>query len=98
MGNDWLALLKWALDRRLLEAAALLMEEHGRCQAARGVARGVGLARRGEAWTARWRGVGLAGQGEPARALRSRCALAGLHGGPRDQSLRSQRVQAQSRP
>jgi len=66
MGGDWLAPLERASNRRLLEMATLLVEAHGRCQVARGVARAVGLARCGETWTpvggaAGWRGEAARG-------------------------------------
>ena len=35
----------------LREATGLMIEAHGRCQEAHGVARAVGMARRGEAWS-----------------------------------------------
>jgi len=50
MGGDWVVPLEQVAERRLREAASLLIEAHGRCRAARGVGRAVGLARRGEAW------------------------------------------------
>ncbi len=50
MGGDWMEPLERAAECRLREAAACLIEAHGRCQAARGVGRAVELARRGEAW------------------------------------------------
>ncbi len=50
MGGGWLGALERAAEQRLHEAAALLIEAHGQCRVARGVARAVGLARRGEAW------------------------------------------------
>lgn len=50
MGGDWVVPLERVAERRLREAASLLIEAHGRCRAARGVGRAVGLARRGEAW------------------------------------------------
>jgi len=50
MGGGWLVALERTAGQRLHEAAALLIEAHGRCRAARGVGRAVDLARRGEAW------------------------------------------------
>jgi len=114
LGGDWVVPLERVADRRLREAASLLIEAHGRCRAARGVARAVGLARRGEAWTPsrgrrgrhgcarrveRW--AGREGREQDGITL----SLGGRHGSPArfpglagSQSLMSQRVQAQSRP
>ncbi len=50
MGGDWVESLERTAERRLREAAACLIEAHGRCRTARGVGRAVALARRGEAW------------------------------------------------
>lgn len=66
MGGDWVVPLERVAARRLHEAASLLIEAHGRCRAARGVARAVGLARRGEAWTPA--GGASDWQGEAGRA------------------------------
>lgn len=50
MGGDWAGPLERTAECRPREAAACLIEAHGRCRAARGVGRAVELARRGEAW------------------------------------------------
>ncbi len=49
-GGYWTAGLKERSDARMMDAAALLIAAHCRCQEAHGVSRAVGMARRGEAW------------------------------------------------
>jgi len=49
-GGYWTAGLKERSDARMMDAAALLIVAHCRCQEAHGVSRAVGIARRGEAW------------------------------------------------
>lgn len=65
-GGFWLAGLKERSDGRMLDAAALLIVAHCRCQEAHGVSRAVGMARRGEDWEAA--GGASAWQGEARRA------------------------------
>ena len=50
-GGHWLDPLEERAETLALEAGRLLVAAHGRCQEAHGVARAVGLARRGETWT-----------------------------------------------
>ena len=50
-GGHWLDPLEERAEALALEAGRLLVAAHGRCQEAHGVARAVGLARRGETWT-----------------------------------------------
>jgi len=50
MGGGWLVALERTAEQRLHEAAAVLIEAHGKCRVARGVGRAVELARRREAW------------------------------------------------
>lgn len=65
-GGHWLAGLKERSDARMLDAAALLIVAHCRCQEAHGVSRAVGMARRGEVWQPA--GGASAWQGEARRA------------------------------
>lgn len=51
-GGQWLGLLEEAADSLLGQAAELLLLAHQRCQEAHGVNRAVGMAQRGETWTA----------------------------------------------
>ena len=48
---ELLPTLEERAEMSALEAGRLLVVAYGRCQEAHGVARAVGLARRGEAWT-----------------------------------------------
>ncbi len=50
-GGHWMDPLEERAEVLALEAGRLLVVAYGRCQEAHGVARAVGLARRGEAWT-----------------------------------------------
>ena len=50
-GGHWMEPLEERAEALAREAGRLLVSAHGRCQEAHGVARAVGLARRGEAWT-----------------------------------------------
>ena len=50
-GGHWLDPLNERAEVLALEAGRLLVAAYGWCQEAHGVARAVGLARRGEAWT-----------------------------------------------
>ncbi len=50
-GGHWMDPLEERAETLALEAGRLLVAAHGRCQEAHGVARAVGLARRGETWT-----------------------------------------------
>lgn len=50
IGGSWLLPLEEQADALTQQAAELLVLAHRRCQEARGVARAVGYARRGEAW------------------------------------------------
>lgn len=50
-GGHWLEPLEERAAALALLAGKLLVAAHGRCQEMHGVARAVGLARRGEAWT-----------------------------------------------
>lgn len=50
-GGHWMDPLAERADMLALEAGRLLVAAYERCQEAHGVARAVGLARRGEAWT-----------------------------------------------
>lgn len=52
-GGHWLAPLEERAETLVREAGVQLVAAHGRCQEAHGVARAVGLARRGETWTPR---------------------------------------------
>ena len=52
-GGHWLDPLEERAEALALDAGRLLVAAHGRCQEAHGVARAVGLARRGEVWTPR---------------------------------------------
>ena len=52
-GGHWMDPLEERAEVLALEAGRLLVAAHGRCQEAHGVARAVGLARRGETWTPR---------------------------------------------
>jgi hypothetical protein len=49
-GGYWMAALEERSNARMMDAAALLIVAHCRCQEAHGVSRAVGMARRGEAW------------------------------------------------
>jgi len=49
-GGYWTAALEERSDARMMDAAALLIVAHCRCQEAHGVSRAVGMACRGEAW------------------------------------------------
>jgi len=49
-GGYWVAALEERSNARMMDAAALLIVAHCRCQEAHGVSRAVGMARRGEAW------------------------------------------------
>ena len=49
-GGHWMTLLEERAERLVREAGMLLVAAHERCQEARGVARAVGMARRGETW------------------------------------------------
>jgi len=104
-GGYWLAALEERSNARMMDAAALLIVAYCRCQEAHGVEPCGGDGTAGRGLGARWRGVDLARRGGPGslrgvtgRARRGCRALPGRHGGLRHQSLRSQRVQAQSRP
>lgn len=66
VSGAWLGPLEAAAEARLQVAAALLIAAHERCRASRGVARAVGLARRGEAWTP-YRAAGTTGLPEAIR-------------------------------
>ena len=50
-GVHWIEPLEGVAYDLQREATELMIEAHGRCQEAHGVARAVGMARRGEAWT-----------------------------------------------
>lgn len=50
-GGHWMDPLEERAEALALEAGSLLVTAHQRCQEAHGVARAVGLARRGETWT-----------------------------------------------
>ena len=50
-GMHWMAPLEERAEVLVSEAERLLVAAYGRCQEAHGVARAVGLARRGKAWT-----------------------------------------------
>ncbi len=50
-GGHWMGPLEERAETLALEAGRLLMAAHERCQEAHGIARAVGLARRGETWT-----------------------------------------------
>ncbi len=50
-GQHWMEPLEGVAYDLLHEATELMIEAHGRCEVAHGVARAVGLARRGEAWS-----------------------------------------------
>ena len=52
-GGYWLQPLTERADSLTTEAARLLVDAHVRAEEAEGTARAVGLARRGEIWTAR---------------------------------------------
>ena len=49
-GGHWMDLVEERAEVLAREAGRLLVMAHGRCQEAHGVARAVGLARRGETW------------------------------------------------
>jgi hypothetical protein len=52
-GHVWIAPLRQRAEALTRKTAALLIEAHARAEEAEGVARAVGLARRGEPWTPR---------------------------------------------
>ena len=52
-GHCWIEPLQQRAEALLLKAAMVLIEAHARVEEAEGVARAVGLARRGDTWTPR---------------------------------------------
>lgn len=52
-GQAWLDPLRDRAEQAVAQAARLTLEAHGWAEEAEGVARAVGLARRGEAWAPR---------------------------------------------
>ena len=52
-GHEWMEKLQERAEALTLKTAELLIEAHARVEEAEGVARAVGMARRGETWTPR---------------------------------------------
>lgn len=77
-GSSWLAPLEEQADALFRQAAELLVLAHHRCQEARGVARAVGFARRGEPWVPFDLHAGTEALLEDERRHRARMAA---HGG-----------------